>query len=572
MTRRFGTAAAAAFLLLAGCGTISRHLPWAGPGGPYDLVITGGTVVDGTGAPGYPADVAVVGDRIVRISKRSLAHARAARFIDASGRVVAPGFVDLHEHLEGLSGDPDAANMLRQGVTSALGGIDGRSPLPLLLTLDTLRGTGVGMNVGYFVGQAAVRRRVMGHAERPATLAELDAMRRLVAEAMHDGARGLSADLARRPGRYASTTDLVALAEVAGDSGGIFVAGLGDAGPGLADGVAEALEIGRRAGVPVLLAHLRVVGKADRGASARILALTDSARAAGQQVWLDQVPAAGIPAPITALVPEWAMQGGRQAFLDRLWYPALRDSIVEGIVSAIVDGPGGGDLRHIELVRVPWQPALDGRTLHDWAVERHVQPVPEAGAELVIQAIRWGGARVVLHGLGDDDVARIMRDSHTAMVSDGRLMPGAGGAVSTGSLPDAMVGQVPVSGAGSFGPDAAFPTPRDFGAFPHMLGHYVRTLHVLTLEEAVHRMTDLPARIAGLAHRGRIAEGWFADLVVFDPATVGSPATPTDPARPPTGIDWVVVNGRVAVQAGRLAGRRAGVLLLRRAGTRRLDR
>lgn len=550
MTRITGSIAAAAFVLLTGCGAIrSLHLPFIGPGRQYDLVITGGTVVDGTGAPGYRADVAVVGDRIVRISKRSLAHARARRVIHAAGRVVAPGFVDLHEHLGGLTRDPDASNMVRQGVTSALGGVDGRSPLPLFLSLDTLRRTGVGINVGYFIGHAAVRRRVMGDAPRPASLAELDAMRRLVAQAMHDGARGLSADLARPPGRYASTTEVVALAEVAGDSGGIVAAGVRDPGRGVVDGVAEVLEIARRAGVPVLLTRTRIVGAPAWGASTRILALADSARAAGRQVWLDQVPARATPAPITALVPEWAMQGGRQAFLHRLWSPTLRDSIVEGIMAAIVAGPGGNDLRRIELVHVPWQPSLDGLTFYDWAVHRHVEPVPEAAAELVIQAIQRGGARIVLHGLSDNDIARFMKDPHTAIVSNGRVLPD----------PD----------TGTTGPAASFPAPRDVGAFPHMLGHYVRTLHVLTLEEAVRRMTDLPARIARLDHRGRIAQGWFADLVVFDPATIASRATGTDPARPPAGIDWVLVNGTVEVHAGQVSGTRAGVLLLRDEGAAR---
>ncbi len=549
--------AAAAVVFLGGCGPIrSLHLPLLGSDGPYDLVITGGTVVDGTGAPGYRADVAVVGDRIVRISKRSLAHARAARVIDARGRVVAPGFVDLQEHLEDLPRAPDAANMVGQGVTSALGGADGRSPMPLFLTLDTLRRTGTAMNVGYLIGQAAIRRRVMGDSRQPANLAQLDAMRRLVAQAMHDGARGLSADLADPPGRYAPTTEVVALAEVAGDSGGIFAAGLRDTGPGLAGAVAEALEVGRRAGVPVLLARARVIGAPDWGASTRVLAMVDSARAAGRTVWLDRVPTAGTPADITRLVPEWAMQGGRRAFLDRLWRPALRDSIVEGIMSAIVDGPGGNDLRRIELVDVPWQPDLDGTTFHDWAVQHHVDPVPEAAAELVIQAIQMGGARIVLHGQSDDDIARILKDPHTAIVSDGRVMPGTPGAAGT-------------EGATRSRGSASFPVPRDYGAFPRMLGTYVRELHVLSLEEAVHRMTALPAAIAGLDRRGRIAEGWFADLVVFDPATIGSPATAAHPTRSPTGIDWVIVNGKVATRAEQTTGERAGMLLLRRAGARR---
>ena len=506
----------------------------------YDVLIAGGTVVDGTGGPGYVADVAVRGDRIVGVSRTPLDPASARRVIDAPGRVVAPGFIDLHAHLEPLLSLPGAESAVRQGVTTALGGPDGGGPWPMGRYLDSAAAGGVGINVAFLVGHNTIRRSVMGMADRAPTPGELDRMRQMVTRAMGEGAWGLSTGLLYLPGAYASTDEVVVLAQAAADSGGIYTSHLRAEGLGLLEGVAEALEIGRRARIPVILTHHKVIGKAMWGASLRTLAMVDSARAAGTDVMLDQYPYTATYTGIGVLVPAWAMAGGDSAFRRRLAAPALRDSIVRGIVFNINNDRGGGDLRRVQLARVTWDTTLEGRTLADWAQRRGLAPTPENGAQLVLEAERHGGASAIYHVLDDGDVERIMRHPQTMIASDGRL---------------ARLGE-------------GHPHPRWYGTFPRVLAVYVRERKVLTLEQAIHKMTGMPAARLGLRGRGGVAEGNYADLVVFDPATVRDRATFESPHQYPAGIDYVLVNGVPAVDGGRYVNARPGRVLRRGRGPR----
>ncbi|MGH7529705.1 MAG: N-acyl-D-amino-acid deacylase family protein [Gemmatimonadales bacterium] len=505
------------------------------PGPPYDILISGGTVVDGTGAAAFVADVAIRGDRIARVSRTPLPRDSARRVIDARGFAVTPGFIDLHAHLEPLLRLPGADNAVRQGVTTALGGPDGSGPWPLGAYLDSAATIRVGLNVAYLVGHNTVRRRVMGMADRAPTAAELARMQTMVARAMDEGAFGLSTGLIYLPGNYARTDEIVALAEVAARSGGIYTSHLRAEGLGLIEGVAEALEIGRRARIPVVLTHHKVVGAAMWGASRRTLAMVDSARAAGTDVMVDQYPYTATYTGIGILVPQWARADGDTAFRRRLANPALRDSIVRGIVFNILNDRGGGDLARVQLARVSWDTTLEGQTLADWARRQGKPTTPEQGAELVLEALRRGGASAIYHVLDEADVERIMRHPFSMVASDGRLVQLGDG----------------------------HPHPRWYGTFPRVLGHYVRERQILSLEEAIHKMTGLPAQRLGLAGRGRVAPGAYADIVVFDPATVRDRATFEDPHQYPAGIAYVFVNGVAAVDAGRFTDARAGRVLRR---------
>ena len=498
----------------------------------YDVLIVGGSVIDGTGSAARVLDIGIRGERVVAMAA-NLPRANAARLIVATGRVVTPGFIDLHAHLEPLLQLPLAESALRQGVTLALGGPDGGSPLPLAPYIDSLRKTTIGINVAYLVGHNEVRRTVMGMSDKAPTLVQLARMQALIASAMHDGAFGLSTGLLYLPGAYSDVDEVVALARVASDSGGIYTSHLRKEGLGLLDGVGEALEIGRRAHIAVVLTHHKAVGQAMWGKSVVTLAMVDSARRAGTDVMIDQYPYTATHTGIGVLVPAWAMAGGDKEFEKRLATPVLKDSIVRGIIDNIINDRGGGDLGRVQFSSVKWDKSLEGKTLKDWAIRRRLPPTPNTGALLVLEAMHNGGANAIYHVLDEGDVRRILAHPQTMIASDGRLsQPGDG-----------------------------HPHPRAYGTFPRVLGEYVRVQHVLTLPQAVRKMTSMPAARLGLADRGVLKVGAFADVVVFNAATVKDQSTFAEPHQYPVGIETVIVNGRVAVDASKPTGVKAGRVL-----------
>lgn len=501
----------------------------------YDLLLRGGTVIDGTGAARFRADVAIRGDRIARISRTPIAAREARRTIDVAGRIVAPGFIDLHAHLDPLMRLPAAESHARQGVTLALGGPDGGSPLPLGPYLDSAAALGLGINVAYLVGHNSAREEVMGRADRAPTPDELQRMRALIAQGMGHGAFGMSTGLRYIPGFYSKTDEVIALARVAADSGGIYTSHLREEGLGLIEGVAEAIEIGRQARIPVVLTHHKSIGRQMWGSSVRTLAMVDSARRAGIDVQVDQYPYTASSTSISVLVPPWALAGGDTAFARRVADPALRDSIERGIVDFLLNDRGGGDLKRVQFGRVSWMPEIEGKTLYDLAVLRGIEPVPERAAPLVIDAVLKGGASMIYHVIDEGDVRRIMQHPQTMIASDGRLSkPGEGK-----------------------------PHPRGYGTFPRVLGRYVRELQILTLEQGVNKMTGMPAARLGLTSRGVLKEGTMADMVVFDAATIIDRSTFEDPHQYPAGIDYVLVNGVPVVDGGSFTAARPGRVLRR---------
>jgi N-acyl-D-amino-acid deacylase len=502
---------------------------------PLDLLITGGTILDGTGTPGFAGDVGIRDGRIVRVSREPLDATDAAGVIDAAGLVVAPGFIDLHAHLEPLPMLPGAESHVRQGVTTALGGPDGSSPWPVGEYLDKQQTDGVGMNIGMLVGHNTIRREVMQAADRAPTDGELARMQEMVGQAMDEGAFGLSTGLRYIPGAFAGTEEVIALARVAGERGGIYTSHLRDEGFHLLEGVQEGIRIGAEAEIPVILTHHKVVGAPMWGSSAQTVALIDSARAQGIDVSADQYPYTASHTGISILVPSWALADGDNALQRRLEDPVLRDSIRAGLLWNLVNDRGGNDLSRVQFSTVSWDRSLEGRTLRDWAERDGLDTGIETGVDLVLEAMRRGGANAIFHVMDEEDIERIMRHPETVPASDGRLSePGVG-----------------------------HPHPRAYGTFPRVLGRYVRERGVLTLEDAVRRMTSLAASRLGLEDRGRIAEGAWADLVLFDPATVVDRSTFAEPHQYPEGIPWVIINGVPAVADGVFTDLRPGTMLRR---------
>jgi N-acyl-D-amino-acid deacylase len=471
----------------------------------FDLIVTGGTVIDGTGAPRYRADVALKGDRIAVISRVPIPRSRAARTIDAAGKIVSPGFIDMHAHIDPLMQLLGAESAVRQGVTFALGNPDGGGAFPLAPYMDTLSARGIGINVGYLVPHNTVKRRVMGTVSRAPTADEMNRMKALIAEGMRDGAFGISTGLRYLPGNFSKIDEVIALSRVAADSGGIYTSHLREEGLGLIEGVAEAITIARDAKIPVILTHHKAVGPQMWGKSTQTLAMVDSARRSGLDVMVDVYPYTATSTGIGVLIPTWAFDGGDSSFVRRVNDPVLRDSIKKGIITLLLTDRGGGDISRVQFSSVRWQPDLNGKTLADWAKQRGMTPTPENGAELVIEGQLKGGASMIYHVL--DEPA--------------------------------------------------------YGTFPRVLGRYARDLKIFPLETAVYKMTGQSAARLKLRERGVLRAGNFADVVVFDPATVADKSTFEQPHQYSVGIDYVFVNGVVAVDGGRYTDSRAGRVLKR---------
>ncbi len=495
----------------------------------FDVIIAGGRVVDGTGAPWFLADVGVRGDRIAAIG--DLQAAASSRRIDATGLVVAPGFIDPHVHArERLFELPAAEGYLLQGLTTVVDGNDGSSPLPLGPWLDKLQAATMSPNVALFVGHGTVREAVMGSANRRATAAELEKMRALVAAAMTDGALGLSTGLAYVPGTYAPTDEIVALARTAREHGGIYISHMRDEGGGVLDSVRETIAIGEGARIPVQISHHKVGGRQQFGLSVQSIELIAAARARGVDVTFDQYPYTASQTGLSIIFPRWALADDK--LNERLANAGQRREIKTGML-AFIDERFGDDPSRIQLVRCGHDPSLAGKTIAD-LLKAASQPLTQsATADIVIELQLKGGCSAILHAYDEPDVERFLRSPFGMIGSDGSLTtPGDGS-----------------------------PHPRAFGTYPRVLGRYVRERQVLTLEEAVRKMTSFPAARLGLTDRGALKHGLVADLTVFDAATIADRATFSDPHHYSVGVRFVLVNGQVTVDQGSHTGVRAGRVL-----------
>ena len=504
---------------------------------PYDLLIKNGTVYDGTLSPPQTMDIAIAGDKIVKLGH--LDPILALETIDAKGLTVAPGFIDTHTHLDPLDNLIElstAESQLRQGVTTSIGGPDGRG-VPLQFTmqefLDSLERTGIGINMGFMAGHNSIRKRVMGMEDRAPTEKELAQMIELVAQAMNEGAFGLSTGLKYLPGAFAHVDEVIALSKAAANKGGVYSTHLRDEGIEIMPAIEETIKIAKEANIPIILTHHKVIGKPMWGKSNSTLARVDEARKNNVNIILDQYPYNASHTGLSVLIPAWARAGGQQKFIERLADQTMYKKIQAEIIFNILNDRGGRDLKRIQFARVPWQPELEGKTLHDWIVQEGREPTIEIGAEYVIKGQRNGGASCIYHAMDEKDVENIMQHPLTMIASDGRLSrPGKG-----------------------------HPHPRAYGTFPRVLGQYVREKKLLSLEEAIYKMTSFPAQTYGLNKRGQIKEGMMADIVIFDANTIEDKATFIDPHQYPVGIDYVLVNGKKAIDQGQFLNKKEGRVL-----------
>ena len=547
--------------LAQGGGALVALGPWrtgrvdAAPS--FDLLIQGGTVLDGTGAPAFVAGVAVKGDTIAAVGE--VAPSQAAKVVDARGLHVCPGFVDMHSHSDGsILVYPGNESRVRQGITTEITGNCGSSAAPLAgealeearreaaadgQTVDwsdvatyfsRLERTGFAVNQALLVGQGTLRTGVVGAADRPATPDELKAMTRALETALDEGAVGLSTGLEYAPGRFTPTAEIVALARVAARRGAFYASHIRNEERQVLEAVDEAIRIGRAAGVRVQVSHVKASGRGNWGKQVSSLALFEAARRDGVEVLGDAYPYTAYSTGLTVTFPNWALDGGREAILKR-----VRGSERERVRLAVDDyvrnaDPGDYDLIVIASVATEANRRFVGKNLAEVAAALSVDP-----SEALVRLVDEEGTDVsyVGHGIGPENVERVLRHPLVMIGSDGHALAPVGRALATR------------------------PHPRSYGCYPRVLGHYARDRKILDLETAVRKSTSMPADQAGLADRGRIARGKKADLVVFDAATIADAATFEKPHQFPAGIPHVLVNGVFVVEGGAASAARPGRVL-----------
>ena len=529
---------------------------------PFDLIIAGGHVIDGTGSPWYTADVGIRHGRIAAIG--TLKSAAAKQRIDAAGLVVAPGFIDMLGQSEfTILVDPRLPSKIYQGITTEITG-EGTSPAPMSghardeaaqtlehygLTADwqslgeyfaRLERSGLGINLASYVGATTLREVVIGGADRPATAAELERMRALVREAMLQGAVGVSTSLEYAPAPYASTEELIAMAAEAAAYGGIYATHMRSEGDGMAAALDETFRIAREAHIPAEIWHLKVAGKKNWGHMPEMIKRIEAARASGLDITADTYAYTAWFNDMSAFVPPWAHDGGNEKMVERLKDPALRARIVKDIRTPSAawdnewDEVPGPDSILIGVVKNPALRGLQGQTIAAIAKSRAKDPL-ETLLDILVEDNGFTGCAVF--GMQEDDVALALVQPWTSINND-----------SSGTSPEGILGQ-------------EHPHPRAYGTFPRILRKYVREEHRLSLEEAIRKFTALPAQRMRLTDRGVLKLGLWADITVFNPETIADRSTFSAPNALAVGMRWVLVNGVPVIADGKMTGAKPGQVL-----------
>lgn len=499
------------------------------PNQHFDILIKGGTVIDGLGQPGFLADVGVRGDRIEYIGKKKKTSGTTT--VDATGLVVAPGFIDIHTHCDrGILGQPDNKNYILQGVTTVIGGNCGGSPLSFKDYFDLVKTKAIATNIAVYVGHNTIRQKVMGQEDRAPTAEELSQMENYVNQAMKEGALGLSTGLGYTPGMFSKTDEIIALNKVVGEYNGMYASHIRDQGLGMYESVEEAIRIGREGGTRVQISHLKLSIDKLWGETDQLYQIIERAREEGIEVYSDEYPYIAASTGLSVIFPPWSLSGGK--LNDFLQNPSIREKLKKEMfhTGRMKTYRDRDMLSALQIASYRNNPEYEGKTLREILVLRGNDPTLENGAELVMEMQSKGGASCIFFLMDEEDVAAIMKFSFNMIGSDGSVV--------------------------RF--DRGVPHPRSYGTFPRVLGKYVREDKRLALEEAIYKMTALPAKSLRFKDRGVLAPQKLADITVFDPETISDLATFDKPHQYPTGIKHVIVNGVITVSDGTLTENRGG--------------
>ncbi len=493
---------------------------------PYDLVITNARIVDGTGNPWFHGAIAIKDGSIVRVGR--FEHP-CASVIDAKGQVVAPGFIDVHAHTENIYDFPEAENFIRMGVTTLVTGNCGGSVTNVGEFLRRIGDKPLAVNLSTLIGHNSVRSAVMGLDNRAPTAEEQRRMNEMVEKAMREGAVGLSTGLIYLPGTFAKTEEVVELAKVASKYGGTYASHIRDEGAAVVAAINEAINIGEQAGMPVEISHFKISSKALWGQSPTTIGLVEAARKRGVQVTVDQYAYPASSTSLDARLPSWAIAGGREEGKKRLADPEIKKKIVQDMKDEIKKR-AFKDYAFAYVANYRPNPEFNGKNIAEITQMVRKSKKLDDQIEQIFEMYENGGAQMVYQVMSEDDVKNIMRQPFTMIASD--------------------------SGVRQFG--SGVPHPRGYGNNARVLGRYVRELKIISLEDAVRKMTSLPAQTFGLRDRGLIKEGYAADLVVFDESVVADKATFSSPHQYAVGFSAVLVNGVVVFDGEKMTGRLPG--------------
>jgi N-acyl-D-aspartate/D-glutamate deacylase len=524
--------AALVLTALALCAFLFSRLPVAAkaPAPPYDLLITNARIVDGSGNPWFRADVAIKDGRVARIGR--LGPGTAGRTIDAGGQILAPGFIDVHTHVESIYSLPSAENFVRMGVTTLVTGNCGGSATEVAEFLGRINKEPLAINLATLIGHNSVRRKAMGLDDRAPTPEELQQMENIVEQAMKDGAVGLSTGLIYVPGTYAKTDEVVALARVAAKYQGIYATHMRNEGDKVADAIRESILIGEQAGLPVDISHFKISNKKMWGQTPMTLGLVRAARARGLPVTVDQYAYTASSTSLDSRLPAWLRAGGLDESKKRLAEKATRDRVFKKMKDTLKKS-GFKDYSYAVVASYSRDKSFNGKSIAEITKQVKNKSDVTSQIEQILEMYEAGGASMVYHSMGEDDVKRIMQEPFTMIASD------------------AGVRQL----------DDSVPHPRGYGNNPRVLGRYVRELKLISLEDAIRKMTSLPAQTFGFRDRGLIREGLAADLVIFDENTIIDQATFDKPHQFPLGISYVIVNGTPVLENNQMNNARSGVAL-----------